>query len=263
MKLTLKVLNQQGNILAMESGDELVHLCYENSYQEGDSIQLESDVDSMFLVVMMEDSISPTFVYLKGGVYCLCVPFGKNRISYSPKCFTGQCHLIKARAANMEEIEQYKNLALNPFDCHENTTLFPHVSANVETRGEALFAARNAIDGNIANHGHTSWPFESWGINRREDAELLIDFGRSVQLDRAVVTLRADFPHDNWWQQATLRFSDGSEEILHFIKTDRPQEIIFPSHIVCWAVLCNLKKCPEDPSPFPALTHIELWGNEM
>lgn len=262
MKLTLKILDGQGNTLAVESGDALVHLCYACAYQDGDSIQLESDSESVFLVVRLEDSIPPAFVYLSGGAYRLAVPFLENRISYSPKSFMGQCHLIEARAATPEEIGLYKNLAFNPFDCHENKTLFPHSAANVETRGEAVFAARNAIDGITANHGHGPWPFESWGINRREDAELRIDFGRRIRLDRVVVTLRADFPHDNWWEQATLRFSDGSRELLHFIKTDRPQEIVFSSRVVCWAVLCDLKKCQEDPSPFPALTQIELWGSE-
>lgn len=31
-----------------------------------------------------------------------------------------------------------------------------------------MFAARNAIDGVTANRSHGSWPYESWGINKRE-----------------------------------------------------------------------------------------------
>ena len=89
---------------------------------------------------------------------------------------------------------------------------FPHASANVETRGESVFAARNAIDGVTANRSHGSWPYESWGINKRQDAEMLLEFGCPVDCDRVVLWTRADFPHDNWWIQARLTFSDGSVE---------------------------------------------------
>lgn len=40
-----------------------------------------------------------------------------------------------------------RNLAKNVMDQHGETNCYPHASANVETRGEAVFAARNAIDG--------------------------------------------------------------------------------------------------------------------
>ena len=44
--------------------------------------------------------------------------------------------------------------------------------ANVETRGEAVFAARNAIDGIYENDAHGIWPYQSWGINRDPNAAL-------------------------------------------------------------------------------------------
>ena len=48
-------------------------------------------------------------------------------------------------------------------------------SANVETRGEAVFAARNAIDGIYENDAHGIWPYQSWGINRDPNAALTLD----------------------------------------------------------------------------------------
>lgn len=262
MLLTIKVIDRKGVVRAVESGKDRVSLCYCAAYVEGDTLCIESDAPSCFLIVHPEDSIPPAFVYLAGGVYRLPVPFGEKRISYSPKSFAGECHLLEARAATPTEVAQYKNLALNPLDCHSNTTLFPHAIANVETRGEAVFAARNAIDGNTANRGHGAWPYESWGINRQDDAALRVDFGRAVQIDKAIVTLRADFPHDNWWERATLHFSDGSSETLHFTKSDAPQECGFSPRTVRWAELCGLQKCTSDPSPFPALTQLALWGIE-
>ena len=112
-------------------------------------------------------------------------------------------------------------------DQHGGENCFPHASANVETRGESVFAAMNAIDGVIAPESHGNWPYQSWGINRREDACWRLDFGRTVVTDRIVVHLRADFPHDNWWNQGKLTFSDGSELILHWEQGGHGQEACF------------------------------------
>ncbi len=144
-------------------------------------------------------------------------------------------------------------------DCHGNSSLFPHASANVETRGEAVFAARNAIDGEVANDDHGYWPYTSWGINRDPDAALTLDFGRPVRIDELALTLRADFPHDAWWQQATVSFPDGHHEVLTLRKTPARQRFPIAPRITTSLVLHRLIKA-DDPSPFPALTRIEAFG---
>ena len=138
---------------------------------------------------------------------------------------------------------------------------YPHASANVETRGEAVFAAKNAIDGVTANHDHGKWPFASWGINQRDDAEIKLEFGREISTDRIVLHTRADFPHDNWWVKGTVEFSDGSSMVLDLEKTDGAQEFTFSEKKISWLVLKDLIKA-DDPSPFPALTQIEVFGTE-
>lgn len=40
----------------------------------------------------------------------------------------------------------------------------------------------------------------------QDDAAMKLDFGRPVLADRIVLYTRSDFPHDNWWQQVTIRF---------------------------------------------------------
>ena len=112
-----------------------------------------------------------------------------------------------------------------------------------------------------ANHYHGEWPYTSWGINRDPNAAWRLDFGRRVMIDEAVLYLRADFPHDAWWRQATLHFSDGSQIRLDLEKTDAGQRFQFPERQTEWVVLDQLIKA-EDPSPFPALTQLELWGRE-
>ena len=153
----------------------------------------------------------------------------------------------------------YRNLALNVCDQHGDTGCFPHAYANVETRGESVFAARNAIDGVCENRSHGEWPYESWGINMQDDAEMTVDFGREVEADKVVLYTRSDFPHDNWWKQVKLSFSDGTEIIWDLHKSSLPHELAFEKKRITWVRLSDLIKA-DDPSPFPALSQIEVYG---
>ena len=91
------------------------------------------------------------------------------------------------RTAEEYEVTAYRNLAKNVMDQHGDHGCYPHAYANVETRGESVFAARNAIDGVLANASHGAWPYESWGINMQDDAELTLEFGRPVDFDKIVL----------------------------------------------------------------------------
>ncbi len=261
MKLSITITGADGGVRASASGEGSARLVHAAAYQPGDTIRLESDVPG-FVVCQLEDSMAPSYGYLKAG-FALEVPFGEKRVSYSPKCFTGDIHLLWGREAESGEISAYRNLALNPLDSHINEGLFPHAFANVETRGESVFAARNAINGNITSEGHGPWPYESWGINQNPDAEMTVDFGRTVSIDRLVFTLRADFPHDNWWKRATVRFSDGSSETIRFVKSGEPQSFDIAAREVSSLTLSELIKDEDDPSPFPALVQLECWGREI
>ena len=119
--------------------------------------------------------------------------------------------------------------------------------------------AKNAIDGVRANLSHGEWPYESWGINRRADATMKIEFGRKICTDRIVFYTRADFPHDNYWTEATVEFSDGTSEKIPLTRTSRAQEYRFEKRVIDELVLKDLIKSDE-PSPFPALTQIEVYG---
>ena len=160
---------------------------------------------------------------------------------------------------NASEIYAYRNIALNSHDRHGEARAFPHASANFVTRGDPCFYERNAIDGNCANTSHGLWPFQSWGINRDPNACFTLDFGRPVYIDRIKIWLRADFPHDAWWTEGTVTFSDGSQEVLQFEKTDRGQVFDIAPRTVSWLTFDQLIKA-EDPSPFPALTQIAVYG---
>ena len=256
--LSLKVLDKDGNTICVSSGEDYVSLVCTAEYKEGDCIALETSEKNIHVFLQVDDAMGASFCYITDNVH-FHIPFGEKRISYSPKVFYGSRHHLYARVAREDEVYAYRNLALNVCDQHGDTNCFPHAFANVETRGEAVFAARNAIDGVCENRSHGEWPYESWGINRRDDAEMTVDFGREVEADKIVLFTRADFPHDNWWKQVTLTFSDGSEMKWDMEKSSLGHVLTFEPKKITWVKLSNLIKA-DDPSPFPALSQIEVYG---
>lgn len=259
--LSLKVVDVNGNIKAEDSCENVASLVFRGEYEEGDRIILTSSEKNIHIWLQVDDALGASLVYITGDV-CYKVPFAEKRTNISPKAFWGDIHYMYARPAEAYELTQYRNLALNQNDQHDMKNAYPHASANVETRGEAVFFASNAIDGVWESRSHGKWPYESWGINRRDDAALKIDFGRMIETDKIILYTRADFPHDNWWTQATLTFSDGSTLVCELTKTRFAQVIPFEKKQITWVEISNLIKA-DDPSPFPALSQLEVYGTVL
>lgn len=259
-QLTLKIINAQGEVRACEQGEDEVNLYFAQAYQEGDRIVFKTAEKSLYCWLQFDDAIGKSLVYVTGNV-SYTIPFGEKRKNLSPKAFLGEMHLLSVRVAKDFEVNTYRNLALNVCDQHNIENLYPHAVANVETRGESVFAAQNAIDGVTANTYHGEWPYQSWGINRQDDAKIRIDFGREVCVDRIILYTRADFPHDNWWEKVSFTFSDGSSMDMHMEKSVRPHELLFEKKVISWIEMHDMIKA-DDPSPFPALSQIEVYGVE-
>ena len=258
--LKLSIIDKDKNVRAEREREKETYLEYLFAYEEGDKIILTLEEKNQYIVVQLDEALAPTFLYVRGNKWVYEVPIDKkSREAYSPKVFSGNSHYLKARLATEEEINQYRNLALNPHDQKNESGVYPHAKANVETRNDATFFARNAIDGVIANESHGSYPYQSWGINQQKNAEITVDFGRTVEIDQLVIVLRADFPHDSYWTQVTAYFSDGSEHVLTLEKVLEPQDFHFQKRKVKWVKLGNLIKA-DDESPFPALTQLEVYG---
>ena len=245
---------------AVSRGVDEANLVYSQEYEPDDRIILETSGEAGFVWLQFDDAVGRSLVYVTGNVTYL-VPFGEKRVNLSPKAFYGRKHLLCVRRAQDFEIGSYRNLAINVCDQHHIKNCYPHASANVETRGESVFAAQNAVDGITANHCHGEWPYQSWGINMQDDAKIKIDFGRMVEIDRIVLYTRADFPHDNWWKRVSFDFSNGSALKMEMEKSALPHGISFPVKKVCWLEMNQMVKSDE-PSPFPALTQIEVYGKE-
>lgn len=258
-KLGIAVLDGQGETKFRAEGEDELVTVYEGEYAPGDRLVFETDEADTYYVIRVDGAMDEAYVYLTKRTVEYGIPFDEKKISYNPASFTGNRHYLTMRKAWEYENESYRNLAKNVMDQHGDPGCFPHAHANVETRGESVFAARNAIDGVGANESHGAWPYESWGINMQDDAELTLEFGRRVDVDRIRLCTRADFPHDNWWVEAAFTFSDGSVEVVKMEKITKPHVFELEKKGITWVKLSNLVKA-DDPSPFPALTQIEVYG---
>lgn len=261
-KITIEVKDKSNATISESSGEEQVSLTHEHEYNIGDKICFTNSSQNKYLIVNIDDELSESFIYLPGDSLEFAIPFGEDSIPYSSEVFKGSKHTIKIRLAKEEEVYGYRNLAKNVMDQRGTTTYYPHATANVETRNEAVFAARNTIDGQIDTQGHGVWPYESWGTWQREDAELTLDFGRKVEVDKIALYLRADYPHDTYWDCITIVFSDGTEKNAKFVKTVDAQYIEFDKKIVDWIKLTNFKKADE-PAEFAALTEFQVYGVDI
>ena len=93
----------------------------------------------------------------------------------------------------------------------------------------------------------------------QDDAAITIEFGREILIDRLRLLFRADIPHDNYWQQVSVRFSDG--EVKTF-KTTNSYEFQFAQKKTKSIELFNLIKA-DDHAEWPALQQIEAYGYNL
>ncbi|MGX7013492.1 discoidin/SUN/FTP domain-containing protein [Vagococcus silagei] len=256
-------LKNQDTIIAERKHEQETYLAFKNyEYQPGDTIELIVAQQDCFVWVQVDEAIEPSLIFVKNHRWTYDVVLEESlRQAYSPKAFAGKKHYLRAWFPTLKEVTSYRNLARNAHDQKDETGAYPHAFANVETRNDSTFFARNAIDGMLANEDHGPYPYQSWGINQRKDAEITIDFGREIEINQVAIVLRGDYPHDSYWTSVTLELSDGSEHVFETTdKLDR-QFFTLPMTKVTWVKLKDLIK-HEDESPFPALTQLEVYGRD-
>ncbi|HUI93876.1 MAG TPA: hypothetical protein VLX68_16655 [Chitinivibrionales bacterium] len=163
---------------------------------------------------------------------------------------------------------QYMNVALNPNDVRTAGHGFPHASSNSEYPCEpsspagcapdTTFLALNAIDGRTGNMCHGSLPnCGSWGPQMIAGLWWRVDFGHDVQLDKVVIWIRHDFPHDSWWKDATLVFSDSSTVAIHPDSVSIGQPFTFSSRVTNSLTITNLVY---NENKWCAFAEVQAWG---
>ena len=243
-------------------------LVVQRAYRPGDRIVFSG---AQWMGLRVDDSISECFVFAPSAAsedVSYEIPWGREEketgSAYAPESFAGSGHRVMVRALRKREISGYRNLALNACDVMRkegaSVQLYPHASSNSVSRNLFDFEARNAIDGRSLNGHHGVWPYQSWGPQLRTDIWWKLDFGRPVRVDKIRVMVRADFPHDSYWKDAVVEFSDGSHVPLRLSSSPEFQEFKFSARRVAWMRIANV--VPADPAKWCALMEVEAWGKE-
>lgn len=258
--LKIQLVSGNGDIIKEAFSEDRVYLGYKGNLDDGALVRIINSNPGEYLWVKINKCIDKSLVYFKGTEMNYEFPFTEEaKVAYPIGSFEGDRHYFSVERPSKEELKQYRNVALNPSDQKNAIGVYPHALANVETRNESVFFASNAIDGVCVTDGHGRWPYQSWGINKQRDAEITVDFGREVLINKIGLFLRADYPHDSYWTSVKLSLSNGEEMIFKTTNSPECQYFDIPESKVEWIKLSNLIK-NDDESEFPALTQIEAWG---
>ena len=232
----------------------------EYRFEDGDTIEVSTDRTDNFLFVQLDDTLTPSLLYIPGRNWTYRIGLSENdRNAAPPSRFTGDHHVLTVRRALEQEVLAYRDLSHNSHDQAEPSGAYPHVEANRETRGEAVFAGRCVIDGKLFGSSHGQYPFTSWGVDNDPAARLTVDFGHPVMVRLIRVLIRSDFPHDSYWTSLRASFSDGTSVNLTGRKTAEFQDYPIPALRTTFVTLDHLVKA-DDESPFPALTQLNVYG---
>jgi hypothetical protein len=273
---------QDAHGVAIANSDKSSHgtsavLAFEHEYQPGDRIVV---IGPPRMAIRVDDWMPECLVYLANSpqtAFSFDIPYGQGepqtRSPFSRDSFAGQWHRVTARELTAQELSEYRNLAMNTCDqelqppaiegtaFQKQAVVFPHASTNSVSRSLPDFRARNAIDGMTQNGHHGIWPYQSWGPELRNDLWWKVDFGRTVEVDKIRLMVRADFPHDSYWQSAVIEFSDGGQLPIKISESAEFQDFTFPKRSVSWIRLNKL--VPADPARWCSFIEVEVWGRDL
>ncbi len=256
--MELKIFDKDKRELFSVSGKQ-IDCTYDAEYQKGDKIVIhKKDMD--FVKIQLSECLKETIVYAPSSTLEYEIPTQTRLLAYPPEAFSGGSHRIRVSEPTEDEIYATRNIALNPYDLRGKKSYFPHAYANLVTREDPCFFERNAIDGITDNKGHGEYPFHSWAGGAREDLEYFVDFGAEVEVEKLVFYLRADFPHDTFWKNIDVEFSNGEKVTGTFEETHDGQEVILEEKITTRTLhLTNFKQV-SFPLSWAALSQIEVYG---
>ena len=259
--INLKLIRENGDVKFKAYGNEIDEH-FHGEYELGDKFRIEL-CDGAFVKLKLDPTLAESIVYVPDGTFEFAVPFDRERQAcYAPGAFDGDDHRIVVSEPTDAEIYDDRLISLNSHDRHNVPKYYPHAVANFVTREDPCFFERNAIDGVIDNSNHGFFPYHSWGGGLREDLEYELHFGTEVEVSSVVLFLRADFPHDTYWKECDVEFSDGTKVHANLIGTADGQKVDFEPKQTEMVKLTGFKQQRlEDGSlSFAALTQIEVYG---
>ena len=259
--INLKLISENGDVKFKAYGEEIDER-FSGEYAEGDKFRIEL-LDTEFVKMKLDETLAESIVYVPDGTFEFAVPFGYERQAcYGTVAFTGDSHRITVSEPTEAEIYGEREISLNSHDRHNVPKYFPHAVANFVTREDPCFFERNAIDGVTDNSSHGKYPYHSWGGGLREDLEFEVHFGTDVEVSSVTLFLRADFPHDTFWREMDIEFSDKSRVHCDLEGVAVGQTVSFEPKLTEYVKLTGFKQQRlEDGSlSFAALTEIQVNG---
>ncbi len=259
--LNLKLLAANGDVKFKAYGED-IDVRYEGVYEPGDKWRLELTYCE-FVKMRLDSTMAESIVYIPDGTFEFLIPFDYERnCCYGQEAFSGDSHRVTVSEPTEAEIYEERLISLNSHDRHNVPKYFPHAVANFVTREDPCFFERNAIDGVSDNLGHGPYPFHSWGGGLREDLEFEVHFGMEVEVNRVLIHLRADFPHDTYWKEVDLEFSDGSKVHVDLEGTAEGQNVEFEPRKTEFVRMTGLKqqRLADGSLSFAALSQFSIYG---
>ena len=259
--IKLKLLNKNGECKFKAFGMEIDER-YNGEYEPGDKWRVDTDYEE-FVKIRLDGTMNESIIYIPDKTFEFIIPFDYEReCCYAPGAFSGDSHRVTCSEPCDAEVYAEREISLNSHDRHNVHKYYPHAVANFVTREDPCFFERNAIDGVADNVGHGRYPYHSWGGGLREDLEFEVRFGTEVEVSRVTVFLRADFPHDTYWKEAELEFSDGTKIPLALLGTKDGQTFEFEPIRTDFVKLAGFKQQRlEDGSlSFAALSQLQIFG---
>ena len=259
--INLKLLRENGEVKFKAYGDEIDER-FSGEYELGDKWRVEL-CDTEFVKLRLDETLAESIIYVPDGTFEFEIPFGDVRVGgYHPTAFSGDSHRIICAEPTEAEIYAEREISLNSHDRHNIAKYYPHAVANFVTRESPNFFERNAIDGVTDNVGHGKYPYHSWGGGLREDLEYTVCFGTMTEVSSVTLFLRADFPHDTYWKEADLEFSDGTKVHTELQGIKEGQTFEFAPRLTEYVKLTGFKQQRlEDGSlSFAALSQIQING---
>ncbi len=266
------------------SGNGVVELKLDKStFKKGAKIEIQLPEGEHYLAVnISKDIMEEAIVYLPESKFSYIIP--NFSYSYPAKMKSAYSHTITARIPDNSELSQSHVLSLNPFDLIDDSTkitgykyksywsgsVYPHASTSSVCRvsdseeSKYQFEARNAIDGYTKNKGHGNYPYQSWGPDSdfsETKGYLLIDFGHDVTVDMLNLYIRADFPHDTYFNSMTVEFSDKSTLTFEISNDANAQTFNLGGKTTSYVKIKKLEKV--DHAGWAAITEVEVVGSEI
>lgn len=249
------------------TGETAVELNVTRAYKEGDKITVTLPEGQHYLAFCLaKDIVEETILYLPDSVFTFTA---QNMTMSYPSDLTQKKCTITARIPTVEELTASRNLACNPADLEKAKNVFPHATTTsvhdkTNETNRLHFEARNAIDGFTQNNGHGGFPVQSWGpaSTMRKSDHFTVNFGRDVNLTEIVIYIRADFPHDTYWDSCTVTFSDGSTQVLSLKKTGNAQTFTLEVPVTTSSVKFN-NFTKVAGSDWASWMEVELIGSDI